>query len=406
MAGRIGKEVGESQFCFHSWAWIPARRLVREKQEAPHEIDKSTQLLFASFLSLSLSLSLSLFLSISLSLSLSLSPSKHALPFFSSPSPPFPPRPPSSRSMSNSGLAALQQRSHLGSRSVGDACRLSWVRQCCTYKQKPEWGKKKKLKLLKKKKKVRQEKETAHSRGSLASLALWRRDRESPWWSWELCDFDVTSSCDVISPDHFVRGFYNSSFRRCRPNFLVLQKEYKILVHNLSICEKLEQSTHWIIQKKWGKDFTFGSDCTVEFFQVLNLKEKKKVTKTPERSELEPKTIRSRILGLSTWAICELTIAGGKKSIKPFRTRQHGLPVLALQRSLHRDTALSSRNFRVEGQVSGEWVTSSLPGIRLLFPSASEIPAWLFPSPYWPRLRLGQYLGSENNSRYFLGLEK
>ena len=50
--------------------------------------------------------------------------------------------------------------------------------------------------------------------------------------------------------------------------------------------------------------------------------EKKKVTKTPERSGLEPKTIRSRIFGLSTWAICELTIAGGKKSIKPFRTGQ------------------------------------------------------------------------------------
>ena len=28
-------------------------------------------------------------------------------------------------------------------------------------------------------------------------------------------DFDVTGFCDVISPDHFVRGFYNSSFRRC-----------------------------------------------------------------------------------------------------------------------------------------------------------------------------------------------
>ena len=174
------------------------------------------------------------------------------------------------------GLAALQQRSHLqlGSRSAGDACRLSWVRQCCTYKQKPEWGKKRKLKLLKKKIE-RQEKETAHPRGSLASLALWRRDRRSPWWSWELCDFDVTSSCDVISPDHFVRGFYNSSFRRCRPNFLVLQKEYKILVHNLSIYENLEQSTHWIIQKKWGKDFTFGSDCTVsqkrhDGFSLLN----------------------------------------------------------------------------------------------------------------------------------------
>ena len=46
-------------------------------------------------------------------------------------------------------------------------------------------------------------------------------------------------------------------------NFLVLQKDYKILVHNLSMYEKVEQSTLWIIQKKWGKDFTFGSDCTV-----------------------------------------------------------------------------------------------------------------------------------------------
>ena len=50
-----------------------------------------------------------------------------------------------------------------------------------------------------------------------------------------------------------VRGFYNSSFRRCRPNFLVLEKEYKILVHNLSMYEKLEQSTHWIIQKSGAK---------------------------------------------------------------------------------------------------------------------------------------------------------
>ena len=105
------------------------------------------------------------------------------------------------------------------------------------------------------------------ARDSVASrlaLALeLRRDRTSPWWFWKVCDFDVTGSCDVISPDHFVRGFYYSSFRRCGLNFLVLQKDNKILVHNLSIHEKLEQSTHWNILKKWGKDFTFGSGCTV-----------------------------------------------------------------------------------------------------------------------------------------------
>ena len=67
-----------------------------------------------------------------------------------------------------------------------------------------------------------------------------------------------------VSDRHLRRyPLHNSSFRRCRPNFLVLQKEYKILVHILSTYKKLEQSTNRIIQKKWGKDFTFGSDCTV-----------------------------------------------------------------------------------------------------------------------------------------------
>ena len=65
--------------------------------------------------------------------------------------------------------------------------------------------------------------------------------------------------------------------------------------------------------------------------------EKKKVTKSPERSGLEPETIRSRIFGLSTWAICEFTIAGGKKSIKPLwtgqpRTTCTGIAALATQR--------------------------------------------------------------------------
>ena len=46
--------------------------------------------------------------------------------------------------------------------------------------------------------------------------------------------------------------------------------------------------------------------------------EKKKVTKTPERSRLEPKTIRSRIFGLSTWAKVGVkqTGEGGKRRKK------------------------------------------------------------------------------------------
>ena len=74
-------------------------------------------------------------------------------------------------------------------------------------------------------------------------------------WFWRH-EVPVTSFLPITLYEVFI----TASFRRCRPNFLVLQKEYKILVHNLSIYEKLEQSTHWIIQKKWGKDFTFGSD--------------------------------------------------------------------------------------------------------------------------------------------------
>ena len=144
------------------------------------------------------------------------------------------------------------------------------------HKQKLKWDKKRKLKPLNLKEKKERERETVRQgkageqsekcqetgNGPPERHAL-RRDRTPPWWSWKVCDFDVTGSCDVISSDHFVRGFYYSSFRRCGLNFLVLQKDNKILVHNLSIHEKLEQSTHWNILKKWGKDFTFSSGCTV-----------------------------------------------------------------------------------------------------------------------------------------------
>ena len=164
------------------------------------------------------------------------------------------------------------------------------------HKQKEKWDKKRKLKPLnlkktkrKKERKKQWDRERPFERPGNSPKnakpkcqetgngppALCRRDRTSPWWSWKVCDIDVTGSCDVISPDHFVRGFYYSSFRRCGLNFFVLQKDNKILVHNLSIHKKLEQSTNWNIFKKWGKDFTFGSGCTVtpqcfsSFFSLL-----------------------------------------------------------------------------------------------------------------------------------------
>ena len=48
----------------------------------------------------------------------------------------------------------------------------------------------------------------------------------------------------------------------------------------------------------------------------------KTTTKDPQQSELEPRTPRSRILSLSTWAICNSTEAGGKKTLK--YGRAHG----------------------------------------------------------------------------------
>ena len=78
-------------------------------------------------------------------------------------------------------------------------------------------------------------------------------------------------------------------------------------------------------------------------------------------------------------------------SIAALATQRHGAFVLHF-----------SGGLGWEGQVSGE--RASLPGVRLLFPSALKIPAWLFLSPYWTRLHLGQYVSLEYNRRYFLGL--
>ena len=56
-------------------------------------------------------------------------------------------------------------------------------------------------------------------------------------------------------------------------------------------------------------------------------------------------TTRSRILGLSTWAICELTNAAGKRSIKsvrPQRTTVQALQFQALAKHGHRQEAFVS----------------------------------------------------------------
>ena len=118
------------------------------------------------------------------------------------------------------------------------------------HKQKEKWDKKSKLKPLNLKKKERKKhwdkerpgnspinakkQETiSPARDFVASRSHWSSlscDSTSPWSSWKVCDFDVTGSCDVISLDHFVRGFYDSSFRRRGLNCFGRQKNNKILV--------------------------------------------------------------------------------------------------------------------------------------------------------------------------------
>ena len=51
----------------------------------------------------------------------------------------------------------------------------------------------------------------------------------------------------------------------------------------------------------------------------LKRKKMKAATRDPLQSELGPSTPRSRLLGLSTWAICNSTKAGGKKTWKSGR---------------------------------------------------------------------------------------
>ena len=90
---------------------------------------------------------------------------------------------------------------------------------------------------------------------------------------------------------------------------------------------------------------------------------------------------------------------------KHFGDRQQ-LPVPALRWqafAAHEDKAFFSR-FSSRETIQGGANLSSLD--NSLISLGLEIPASLFPSPYWPRLRLGHWVGSEDNRRYFLGLGK
>ena len=119
-------------------------------------------------------------------------------------------------------------------------------------------------------------------------------------------------------------------------------------------------------------------------------------------------------VGLSILAICEHAF----KTWNTWRTQVeknrwnpfddgHGLPV----RTLHLQASVryaQRRSFRFVLFEQRDYLVlrAYLPVIRPLFPKAEKILAWLLSLPYWPRLRLGQYVGSENNRRYFLRLGK
>ena len=125
-----------------------------------------------------------------------------------------------------------------------------------------------------------------------------------------------------------------------------------------------------------GCFFIISHPKAIEFSKSSIWKRKKgEVTKTWKRSRLGPETIRSRIFCLFSWAIATDYLY------------QH----CACKRSLRIETNLSFRAFRVEIL---SVLRAYLPGKRLLVPSASKIPDWLFSLP------------RETRSMYFLGLGK
>ena len=89
--------------------------------------------------------------------------------------------------------------------------------------------------------------------------------------------------------------------------------------------------------------------------------------------------------------------AGGKKIDEtiPVTATDHLYQHCTCKRSLRTETKLSFHVFRIID--SGE--RAYPPTIRLSFPSDSKISAKLFSAPHWPRLRLGQYVGSPIFSR-------
>ena len=111
--------------------------------------------------------------------------------------------------------------------------------------------------------------------------------------------------------------------RRILPYFI----DYWWITCYLTVNNLLLNSCYlgWIITLQLRKDLEFSKSSVFK-------RKKKWSYKDFAESELEPgRTTRSRILRLSTWAICELTDAAGKRSFKSFRPQRTTVQALQLQ---------------------------------------------------------------------------
>ena len=79
----------------------------------------------------------------------------------------------------------------------------------------------------------------------------------------EICVSYVKSSCDVISHDLFLCHSSLSSVERLNKKIQFLSKPNQTSTLLLPTCENWVHSKNWFLCKKFVKDFTFGSGCTV-----------------------------------------------------------------------------------------------------------------------------------------------
>ena len=109
-------------------------------------------------------------------------------------------------------------------------------------------------------------------------------------------------------------------------------------------------------------------------------------------------TTRSRILGLSTWAICELTNAAGKRSIKSLRPQRTTVQALQFLALALRNARVSTRSFRFALFKYKYNIHLAFVNIGWYLARDMALGAHGWPRRYLPRLRLGKYVDSVNRA--------